>query len=77
VEICGLLLIIFLAAQVSLAQSTFKVTVKDKTTKEPVAGATATVKDSGISGTTDAQGVAQLNNIPDGEQTILIFSPGL
>jgi len=65
-----------LTAQASLAQSPFKVVVKDETTKEPVAGATVTVQDTSISATTDAQGVAQLSNIPDGIQTIVIFSPG-
>jgi len=66
----------FLTAQVSLAQNSFKVTVKDESTKEPVTGAMVTIRDRGISGTTDAQGVTQLNNIPDGEQTIIIFFPG-
>ena len=41
-----------------------------------IADATVTVKDTPSSATTDAQGVAQLSNIPDGEQTIVIFSPG-
>ena len=67
---------VFLTAQLTLAQSTLKITIKDEGTKEPVAGATVSVKDSGISGTTDAQGGAQLSSIPDGEQTIVIFSPG-
>ncbi|HJT66366.1 MAG TPA: TonB-dependent receptor [Pyrinomonadaceae bacterium] len=69
-------LAILLAAQVSFAQSAFKIIVKDERTKEPVVGATVAVKDSGISTTTDAQGVAQLNNVPDGERTIVIFSAG-
>jgi iron complex outermembrane receptor protein/outer membrane receptor for ferrienterochelin and colicins len=72
--------IVFLAmllfAQVSLAQSAFKITVKDESTKEPVSSATVTVKNSGVSTTTDAQGVAQLNDVPDGAQTIVIFSAG-
>jgi iron complex outermembrane receptor protein/outer membrane receptor for ferrienterochelin and colicins len=69
-------LAILLAAQVSFAQSAFKITVKDERTKEPVVGATVAVKDSGISTTTDAHGGAQLNNVPDGERTIVIFSAG-
>ena len=71
-----ILLALLLTAQTSPAQSAFKLTVKDETTKEPVIGATVTIKDSGISGTTDAQGVARLNNVPDGEQTVVIFSAG-
>lgn len=67
---------ILLTAQVSFTQSTFRITIKDDATKEPIAGATVTVKDTAVSATTDAQGVAQLTNIPDGEQTITIFYPG-
>jgi iron complex outermembrane receptor protein/outer membrane receptor for ferrienterochelin and colicins len=67
---------ILLAARVSFAQTTFNVTVKDEVTKEAVAGASVTVKDTSISATTDVQGVAQLSNVPVGEQTIVIFSPG-
>lgn len=70
------LFIVMLTAQGSFAQTAFKVVVKDETTKEPVAGATVTVKDTSISATTDSQGAAQLSNVPDGVQTIVIFSPG-
>jgi iron complex outermembrane receptor protein/outer membrane receptor for ferrienterochelin and colicins len=65
-----------LTAQVSLAQNAFKVTVKDQETKQAVAGATVLVKGTEVSATTDADGVAQLINIPDGEQTIEISSVG-
>ena len=71
-----LLSVVLLTAQVTYAQSTFKVTVKDEATKEAVAGVTVLVKGLGITATTDAQGVAQLANIPDGEQTIEFFSAG-
>jgi len=67
---------ILLAARVSFAQTTFRVTVKDEVTKEAVAGANVTVKDTPISATTDAQGVALLSNIPDGVQAVVVFSPG-
>ncbi len=67
---------VLLAAQVSFAQNTFKVTIKDEATKEAIAGATVTVKDTSISATTDPQGVAQLSGIPDGVQTVVLFSPG-
>ncbi len=72
----ALLLTVLFLAQVSIAQTTFKITVKDETTKEAVVGATVTVKDAGISAVTDTEGVAQLSGVPDGEQTIVIFSPG-
>ena len=71
-----LFVVVLLAAQVSFAQSAFKVTVKDETTKEPVAGATVTVKDTALTAIADPQGVVQLTNIPDGEQILIVFFPG-
>lgn len=71
-----LLFSVMLTAQVSLAQNTFKVTVKDLETKQAIAGATVLVKGTEISAVTDADGVAQLTDIPDGEQTIEISSVG-
>jgi outer membrane receptor for ferrienterochelin and colicins len=67
---------VLLTAQVSFAQSTYKFTVKDEKTKEPVVGAKVSIKDTEISAVTDAEGVAQLANVPDGEQTVEIFSAG-
>ena len=71
-----LFLVVLLTAQVSYAQSAFRVTIKDEATKEPIAGVTVTVKDTEISAITDAQGVAELSNIPEGAQVITIFFPG-
>jgi len=71
-----LVLAVLLASQVSSAQGVFKVAVRDQKTKEPVAGAAVTVKGTEITATTDAQGVAALAGVPDGEQTVTVFSPG-
>src|SRR5690349_468669 len=71
-----LFLVILFTAQVAFAQTTLKVLVKDEATKEVVTGANVTIKDTSISATTDAQGVVQLSGIPDGPQTLVIFSPG-
>ena len=67
---------VLLTAPVSFAQTKFKVIVRDETTKEGIAGANVTVKNTSLSVTTDSQGTAQLGDIPDGVQTIVIFSPG-
>ena len=67
---------VLFTAQVAFAQTTFKVTVKDQVTKQGIAGANVTIKDTPISATTDAQGVAELSGISDGVQTLVIFSPG-
>lgn len=68
--------LVLLTAQISAAQSTFKVVIRDELTKQPVAGATVSVKGSEVSATTDSQGAAQLTKAPDGEQTIVIFAAG-
>lgn len=57
-------------------KNTFTAIIKNEQTKEPAAGATVSVKETAITSTTDAGGKVQLTNIPDGEQTIEIFSPG-
>jgi iron complex outermembrane receptor protein/outer membrane receptor for ferrienterochelin and colicins len=67
---------LLLSAQISFAQNTLNTTIKDEDTKQAVVGATVSVKDTDITTTTDANGIAQLTNIPDGEQTIIIFSAG-
>lgn len=58
------------------AQSNFKATIKNEESKQPVAGATVTVKGTEITGTTDANGKVELTGIPAGEQIIEVFSPG-
>ena len=72
----ALLFAVLLTAQVSYAQSAFDVTVRDQETKEPVAGAKVSVKGTEVSAETGADGVARLTNVPDGEQTVEVFSVG-
>ncbi|HYO90373.1 MAG TPA: TonB-dependent receptor plug domain-containing protein, partial [Pyrinomonadaceae bacterium] len=71
-----LCLAMLLTAQVSYAQGGLELRIKDEATKEPVAGATVSIKGTAITATTDAQGVALLAGVPEGEQTVVIFSPG-
>ncbi|HEX8399757.1 MAG TPA: carboxypeptidase-like regulatory domain-containing protein, partial [Pyrinomonadaceae bacterium] len=71
-----LFLTVLLAAQIAYAQNTFKAIIKNEETKEAVAGAKVSVKDTEISATTDANGRAELTNVPEGEQIIEIFSAG-
>jgi iron complex outermembrane receptor protein/outer membrane receptor for ferrienterochelin and colicins len=56
--------------------SSIKLLIKNEETKEAVAGATVSVKDTEISAVTDTAGSAVLTNIPAGDQTIEIFFPG-
>lgn len=73
-----LFIAVCLTAQTVFAQSqnTIVMTVKNEDTKINVADAVVSVKDTEITGKTDANGRIVLINIPDGEQTIVISSPG-
>ncbi|MCD9189562.1 MAG: TonB-dependent receptor [Pyrinomonadaceae bacterium] len=57
-------------------QNVLEIIVQNGETKENIAEASVSVKDSGLSAVTEANGKAELNSIPDGERTIVIFSPG-
>jgi len=70
------LMAVLLAAPVPFAQHTFKVTVRNEQSKQPVVGATVSLKDTAITAITDVNGRAELANIPAGEQIIEIVSPG-
>lgn len=70
----ALLFAVALAAQAPPAQSALRVTVRDQETKEPVAGATLSVKGSEVSAQTGADGAAVLAGAPGGEQTVVVFS---
>jgi iron complex outermembrane receptor protein/outer membrane receptor for ferrienterochelin and colicins len=73
-----LIFALLLAVQITFAQTqnVLKISVKNEETKENVPEAGVSVKDTEISAVTDAEGKAELRNIPDGEQTVLISSPG-
>jgi outer membrane receptor for ferrienterochelin and colicins len=70
------LLAVLLTAPVAFAQNTFKITVKNEESKQPVVGAVVSVKDTEITTTTDSSGKIELNNVPSGERIIEILSPG-
>ena len=70
------LLAVLLTAQTAFAQHPYKVTVKNEESKQPVAAAVVSVKGTEITATTDVNGKAELANIPAGEQTIEVLSPG-
>lgn len=69
---------IFFAAANILAQNgnTVRVAVKNHDTKEAIAEAIVQLKGTEISAVADANGVAVLNNIPDGSHTFVITSIG-
>jgi outer membrane receptor for ferrienterochelin and colicins len=71
-----LLVAVLITAQVTFAQSPFRITIKNEESKQPVVGAIVSIKNTDITGTTDADGRVELKNIPDGEQIIEVLSPG-
>lgn len=58
------------------ANNTLKIIVKNEATKEPVAGAAVSVRDTELTAKTGPDGRATLSAIPGGRQTIEIFFPG-
>jgi len=65
-----------MTAQVTVAQSPLRITIKNEESKQPVVGAIVSIKNTDITGTTDAEGRVELRNIPDGEQIVEVLSPG-
>jgi outer membrane receptor for ferrienterochelin and colicins len=52
------------------AQNTLKATIRDSENKEPLVGATAIVQGTTNGSTADANGLVEINNIPNGQQII-------
>lgn len=71
-----LLAVLLAAASATFAQNSFRAIIKNEETKEAVSGATVSVKETQITATSGENGKIALDNIPDGEQIIEIFSAG-
>ncbi|PYS99047.1 MAG: TonB-dependent receptor [Acidobacteria bacterium] len=69
---------VVLTASQAFAQdgASIRLVVKNNETNAAIADARVVVKETDIETTTDSRGIAELNNIPAGAQTITIFSPG-
>lgn len=64
-------LMAFLYSFVAFGQNTFKATIKDIETKEPLIGATAILQGSTNGANADQNGFVELKNIPNGKRVIL------
>ena len=73
-----LFIAVVLTAQTAFGQSGNSVTInaKDKATNEAIADANVTVISTEIEVLTDDTGIANIQNIPDGKQTIVVSSLG-
>jgi outer membrane receptor for ferrienterochelin and colicins len=67
--------ILFLQIQ-AYAQNTFRVLIKDAESGEPLPGANATIEGSSIGASTDENGIARLENIPNGTHELLFSFVG-
>lgn len=69
---------VIVTATTAFAQSgnAVKIRVQNKDTKAGIAEAVVTVKDTAITATADQNGLAELVNVPNGEQTLEITSNG-
>lgn len=56
----------------ALAQNSLVATIRDKETKEPLAGATISIQGSSLGSASDQNGHLQLKNIPNGKCVIII-----
>src|SRR4028119_284767 len=75
------LLVAFAFAFASAQETTnggnsIKVLIRNEETEKAVIGATVSVKGAEITATTDADGKAELIGVPNGEQTVEVFSAG-
>ncbi|MFH4966429.1 TonB-dependent receptor [Gaetbulibacter sp. M235] len=66
-----LLLLVILYTSLAFGQNTFKAIVKDIESQETLIGATAILHGTTIGASTDQNGYLQINNIPNGTQTII------
>ena len=71
-----LLLTLLLSINSSFSQNIFKAILKDSSTQEPLFGATAVLKGTNKGASSNANSEITINNIPDGEQTIVYSSIG-
>ena len=66
-----LLFILILFPFILAGQNTFKAIVKDSQTKQVLKGATAMIQGTNIGGISDANGLVELSNVPNGSQPIV------
>src|SRR5690606_5772141 len=55
---------------IALCQTPFQAVVTDKENGEPLPGASATVRNTSLGGSSDENGLLTIVNIPDGKQTL-------
>ena len=65
----GVLLMLFLTTN-GYSQNTFVWSIKDAESRKPLPGATATIRDLGIGGSADEQGLVRFEAVPSGQHTI-------
>jgi outer membrane receptor for ferrienterochelin and colicins len=69
-----LLFTVVLIINSSFSQNIFKAILKDSSTQEPLFGVTAVLKGTNKGANSNVNGEITINNIPDGQQTIVYSS---
>ncbi|MDR6563126.1 MULTISPECIES: TonB-dependent receptor [unclassified Arcicella] len=65
-----------LCPYIAFSQNTFKATIKDADTKEPLFGATATLQGTTNGARSDENGLITIKNIPNGKQVVRFYFVG-
>ncbi len=65
-----------LCPYIAISQNTFKATIKDAETKEPLFGATGTVQGTTNGARSDENGLITIKNIPNGKQVVRFYFVG-
>lgn len=65
-----------LCPYIAFSQNTFKATIKDAETKQPLFGATATVQGTTNGARSDENGLITIKNIPNGNQVVRFYFVG-
>ena len=71
-----LLLPALLWAAMVFSQNTFNAILRNKETAEALPGVTAVIKGTTLGGVSDEEGTLIIENIPDGQQTIIFTGVG-
>ena len=74
-RVACIIIFVFIST-ISFAQNSFKAIIKDKESGEPLPGATAVIKGGTLGATANAEGILEIQNVPNGEQSIEVSFVG-
>jgi len=72
----GMVIFLFIFSQTLFGQNTLQITVRSEDERQPLAGANVYFDSLQIGASTDAHGLAEINNIPNGRYTLIVSYVG-